>query len=50
MGVAVSVAVYTAAGGYGSPGAFAAGFGPAMGVAAGLAGLGFLVALALPRR
>lgn len=50
VGVAVSVAVFTAAGGYGSPGAFAAGFGPAMGVAAGLAGLGFLVALALPRR
>jgi EmrB/QacA subfamily drug resistance transporter len=50
FGVAIAVAVFTGAGGYGSPTAFSDGFGPALGVAAGLSLAGALAGLALPRR
>lgn len=49
FGIAAGVAVFTAVGGYGSPGEFADGFGAALGVSAALAGAGFLVSLGLPR-
>lgn len=49
LGVAVAVGVFTSAGSYASPAAFADGFGAAMAVAAGIAGLGAIAALALPR-
>lgn len=48
FGIAVAVAVFAAAGGNGSPGAFADGFGAAMGVSAALAACGFVLALGLP--
>jgi hypothetical protein len=50
FGVAILAAVFTAAGGYASPGAFSDGFAPALGAAAGLALAGGLAALALPGR
>ena len=50
FGIAVVVAVFAGAGGFESPAAFVAGFGPAMGVGAGLAAVGALAALALPGR
>ena len=50
FGIAVVVAVFAAAGSYASPEAFSDGFAAAVGVGAGLAALGALVALALPSR
>ena len=50
FGVAIAVAVFSGAGGYGSPAAFADGFVAAMGVAAALSFCGALAALALPAR
>src|SRR4051794_3704943 len=50
FGIAVTVAVFAGAGGYGSAQAFTDGFGPAIGVAAGLALAGAVTALALPGR
>ena len=50
FGIAVAVAVFAAAGGYASAGAFIDGFGPAIFVAAGLALLGAIAGLALPGR
>jgi EmrB/QacA subfamily drug resistance transporter len=50
FGVAVVVAVFAGAGSYASPSAFADGFGPAVGVSAGLAVCGALAALGLPGR
>jgi len=50
FGIAVTVAVFAGAGGYASAQAFVDGFGPAIGVAAGLALLGALAGLALPGR
>src|SRR3954469_3800208 len=50
FGIAVAVAVFAAAGSYVSALAFVEGFGPAIGVAAGLSALGALAGLALPGR
>jgi EmrB/QacA subfamily drug resistance transporter len=50
FGIAVAVAVFTAAGSYGSPAAFTAGFGPAIGVAAVLSLAGAIAGMALPSR
>jgi EmrB/QacA subfamily drug resistance transporter len=50
FGIAVAVAVFAAAGSYASAGAFTDGFGPAVGVSAGLALCGALAALGLPGR
>jgi EmrB/QacA subfamily drug resistance transporter len=50
FGVALVVTVFAGAGGYASVQAFTDGFGPAMGVAAGLALAGALSALVLPSR
>jgi EmrB/QacA subfamily drug resistance transporter len=50
FGIAVVVAVFAATGGYASAQAFTDGFGPAVGVSAGLAFAGALVALAMPSR
>jgi EmrB/QacA subfamily drug resistance transporter len=50
FGIAVTVAVFGGAGGYASASQFVDGFGPAIGVAAGLSLLGAIVGLALPRR
>jgi EmrB/QacA subfamily drug resistance transporter len=50
FGIAIAVAVFAAAGGYGSAQLFVDGFGPAIGVAAGLSALGAIVGLALPGR
>jgi predicted MFS family arabinose efflux permease len=50
FGVAVLVAVFAGAGSYASPQAFTDGFGPAIGVAAGLSAIGALIAAALPGR
>ena len=50
FGIAVTVAVFAAAGGYASAQDFVDGFAPAIGVAAGMAALGALVALGLPGR
>ena len=50
FGIATVVAVFAGAGGYGSPQEFVDGFGPAIGVAAGIALLGAACALALPGR
>jgi EmrB/QacA subfamily drug resistance transporter len=50
FGIAVVVAVFAATGGYGSAQAFTDGFGPAIGVSAGLALAGALTALAMPGR
>jgi EmrB/QacA subfamily drug resistance transporter len=48
FGIAVVVAVFAGAGGYGSAQAFTDGFGPAIGVAAGFALAGAIAGLALP--
>jgi EmrB/QacA subfamily drug resistance transporter len=48
FGIAVTVAVFASAGGYSSAAAFVDGFGPATGVAAGLALAGAAAGLALP--
>jgi EmrB/QacA subfamily drug resistance transporter len=50
FGIAVTVAVFAAAGGYASAQAFSDGFQPAILVAAGFAVIGALVGLALPGR
>jgi EmrB/QacA subfamily drug resistance transporter len=50
FGIAVAVAVFAGAGGYGSARAFTDGFGPAIWVSSGLALLGALCGLALPSR
>jgi EmrB/QacA subfamily drug resistance transporter len=50
FGIAVAVAVFAGAGGYGSAQAFSDGFGPAIGVAAGLALAGAIAGVALPGR
>ncbi len=50
FGIAVVVAVFAGAGGYASAQAFTDGFGPAIGVSAGLALAGALAAVAMPRR
>jgi EmrB/QacA subfamily drug resistance transporter len=48
FGIAIVVAVFSGAGSYASPQAFSDGFGPALGVTAGLALVGALTALGLP--
>jgi EmrB/QacA subfamily drug resistance transporter len=50
FGIAVVVAVFASAGSYASPASFVDGFGPAIGVAAGLAFAGAIASLALPGR
>jgi EmrB/QacA subfamily drug resistance transporter len=50
FGIAVAVAVFAAAGSYASPAAFVDGFAPATATGAGLALIGAIVGLALPRR
>jgi hypothetical protein len=50
FGIAVAVAVFGGAGGYASAASFIAGFGPAVGVLAGLSLAGAVVGLALPKR
>jgi EmrB/QacA subfamily drug resistance transporter len=50
FGIAAAVAVFAATGGYASARAFTDGFGPAVGVCAGLALVGALAALMLPSR
>jgi EmrB/QacA subfamily drug resistance transporter len=50
FGIAVSVAVFSAAGSYATPGDFADGVAAAMGVSAGLSLLGSLAGAALPAR
>ena len=50
FGVAAGVAIFTVAGSYTSPAAFADGFAAALGISAGLATLGFAAALLLPGR
>jgi EmrB/QacA subfamily drug resistance transporter len=50
FGIAIAVAVFGGAGGYASATQFIDGFGPAIGVAAGLALAGAIVGLALPKR
>jgi EmrB/QacA subfamily drug resistance transporter len=50
FGIAVGVAVFAHAGGYGSPAAFSDGFGPALNVAAALSLAGALAGVALPGR
>ncbi|HET9419517.1 MAG TPA: DHA2 family efflux MFS transporter permease subunit [Nocardioides sp.] len=50
FGIAVTVAVFAAAGGYASAQDFVDGFAPAIAVAAGMAALGAVVALGLPGR
>jgi EmrB/QacA subfamily drug resistance transporter len=50
FGIAVAVAVFAGSGGYASASTFIDGFGPAIGVACGLALIGALCGLALPGR
>jgi EmrB/QacA subfamily drug resistance transporter len=50
FGIALAVAVFAGAGGYATAATFVDGFGPAIGVAAGLAFAGALAGLALPSR
>ena len=50
FGLAIAAAVFTGAGSYASPSAFADGFVPALTVSAGLSAVGALVATLLPRR
>ena len=50
FGIAIAVAVFAGSGSYASVQAFSDGFGPAVGVGAGLAFAGALSALALPGR
>jgi hypothetical protein len=49
FGVAILVAVFTAHGGYDSPRSFSDGYAPAMATSAGLAALGVLTGLLIPR-
>jgi hypothetical protein len=50
FGIAVLVAVFSAAGSYASPEAFVDGFGPALGVTAGLSLLGAAAGVFIPSR
>ena len=50
FGVAICAAVFAAHGGYASAATFISGFGPAMGACAGLALIGAMAGLAIPRR
>jgi EmrB/QacA subfamily drug resistance transporter len=50
FGIAITVAVFAATGGYASPASFIDGFGPAIGVAAALSLVGAVAGLALPGR
>ncbi len=50
FGIAVVVATFAGAGGYASAQVFTDGFGPAIGVAAGLSAIGAIAGLALPGR
>jgi EmrB/QacA subfamily drug resistance transporter len=50
FGIAILAAVFAARGGYGSPAAFRDGFGPALGVAAGLSALGAVAAATMRER
>jgi hypothetical protein len=50
FGIAIAVAVFAGAGSYASPAAFSDGFGPAIGVAAGLSLAGAIAGTALPSR
>jgi MFS family permease len=50
FGIAVAVAAFAAAGSFASPEAFTDGFAPAIGLSAGLAALGAVVALGMPGR
>ncbi len=50
FGIAVTVAVFAAAGGYASAESFVDGFRPAIGVAAAMAAIGSIVAIGLPGR
>jgi EmrB/QacA subfamily drug resistance transporter len=50
FGVAIGAAVFATRGGYASPAAFVAGFGPAMGACAGLALAGAVAGLLVPGR
>jgi hypothetical protein len=50
FGIAVVVAVFAGAGGYASAASFVDGFGPAIGVAAGMAAAGAIASLGLPSR
>jgi MFS family permease len=50
FGIATAVAVFAAAGGYGSASSFVDGFGPAIGVAAAISLVGAFAGLALPGR
>jgi MFS family permease len=50
FGVAVCAAVFAAQGGYSSPATFTAGFGPAIGVCAGLSLAGAIAGLSTPSR
>ncbi|HEV7528472.1 MAG TPA: MFS transporter [Solirubrobacteraceae bacterium] len=50
FGIALAVTVFAGAGGYGSAHAFVDGFGPAVGVSAGIALVGVVCALGLPGR
>jgi len=50
FGIAALVAVFSGAGGYGSPTEFVDGFAPALGLTAALSFVGALVGLGLPMR
>jgi EmrB/QacA subfamily drug resistance transporter len=50
FGIAISVAIFAGRGSYSSPASFVDGFGPAIGVAAGLALVGALCGFAVPSR
>jgi EmrB/QacA subfamily drug resistance transporter len=50
FGISIAVAVFAATGSYASPPSFVDGFGPAIGVAAGLSLIGAIIGLALPGR
>jgi EmrB/QacA subfamily drug resistance transporter len=50
FGIATAVAVFAGAGGYASPQLFVDGFGPAIGLAAGLALLGSAIGIVLPTK
>jgi MFS family permease len=50
FGIAICAAVFAAHGGYASPATFTSGFGPAMGACAGLALIGAVAGLVIPRR
>jgi EmrB/QacA subfamily drug resistance transporter len=50
FGLAICAAVFSARGGYGSPATFVAGFGPAVGACAGLAGIAAVAGLFLTAR